>query len=107
METPPVIGNFRCTGKGAKEEGCMSLLEIRWDNVYIRHSHRSYISFRCPVCGTQTNIKYSKYRARQPSGLILPSKTDFYILNGIDVERTKNVKDTDSSATNESCRRWV
>ncbi len=106
-----IIGNFKCTGKGNKKaQPCQSLLEIRWDNVYIRHSHRSYISFRCPVCGTQTNIKYSRYRAKQPSGLILPSKTDFYLMNGLDVERgrSKGGKDgADSSTTNESFKRWV
>jgi hypothetical protein len=71
-----VVGDFRCTGNGRKiTNPCGSLLRIHWINVFMRHSsHKSKISFECPVCKTITDIKYSKYRVKQPKGYVLQSR---------------------------------
>lgn len=102
-----IIGNFRCTGKGYSKPGrCKSLLQVTWGDVYIQHDKKSHITFTCPRCFTQTNIKYSKYRAQQPPGVILPSKTEYYIANGFSIERVCSERSERASDVS-SCRRWV
>lgn len=77
-----VIGNFRCVGK--RKKGCGSLLRINWGSVFIKHSYNSSrLSFLCPVCGDETNIKYSKYRPLQPVGTVLPTKSQYLESKGI------------------------
>lgn len=52
----------RCTGKGNGDGGCESLLQVEEGDIYV--TSRSYYdgdidyyyTFRCPVCGKETDI---------------------------------------------------
>lgn len=56
----------RCTGKGNGEGGCNSLLEVEKEDIYLT-SHTDltgdtdyYYTFRCAVCGVETDLNESK-----------------------------------------------
>ena len=56
----------RCTGKGNGGGGCNSLLLVERDDIYVTASSDYsgetdyYYTFKCPVCGVETDIKSSE-----------------------------------------------
>jgi hypothetical protein len=54
-----------CTGKGNGDGGCTSRLAVEKEDIYVTSSSDYigdidyYYTFRCPVCGVETDIKNS------------------------------------------------
>lgn len=52
----------KCTGKGNGDGGCESLLLVESEDIYVTSSSSYdgsvdyYYTFRCPVCGKETDI---------------------------------------------------
>jgi hypothetical protein len=62
---------FTCTGAGNGGGGCGAVLLVEQSDVYLTHhydyggGHDIYNTFRCTLCGVETDIKESlPFRAR-------------------------------------------
>lgn len=65
-----------CTGKGNGGGGCGAKLLVERGDIYLTHSydygggHDVYYTCRCPECGVETDIDYSKVPSKIRSDAI-------------------------------------
>jgi hypothetical protein len=55
-------GEFACTGEGNQTKGCGAILLVEQHDLFKTTSHArdettTYVTFRCPECGTLTDIQ--------------------------------------------------
>ncbi len=79
---------YKCTGDGNGGNGCKAILLVEEDDLFRTESHHydgsseSYTTFRCPECGTQTDIPSVDYRGPLPSRNAWVARNGFVLREG-------------------------